>query len=462
MPSDFGLVALGTSMLAIVSAITALPLSEALIRHQAPTPDHFHTAFTLGAARAALIALIMAGLAIPVAAIYGEPRLAPIIFALSFSVLLTGLANPRRIMLNKQLIFWQDALLAVSQKLVLVTVSVGVAYYYHSYWALIFGAVASQFAGILISYTSMPFLPRITFKYARDLWSFSVWLSLGQIINTINWRFDQLLLGGLLGRSSLGQYSVGDNLAQLPTREALAPLTQPLYPALSRVSHDAERLRGAYQRTQALVTAVALPVGIGFALVASPLITVLMGEKWAPAVLVAQALSSVFALQTLGSLVQPLGMAKGETKMLFKRDTQMFFVRLPIIIGGIYFGGLEGLIAARVLTGLFAAFVNMVLVRSLINLPVTTQLRANARSLVAVGVMAAVVIVSRGALPPITNYFSLAYGVSAIVAIGATIYLLSMAALWLMAGRPNGPEADIFGMIKNFASRIAGRKGIVI
>ena len=124
---------------------------------------------------------------------------------------------------------------------------------------------------------------------------------------------------------------MGDNLAQLPTREAIAPLTEPLYPAFSRVADDHERLRAGYQRAQAFITAVALPIGVGFALLASPLILHFMGEKWAPAVIVAQGLSAIFALQTLGSLAQPLGMAAGATKLLFKRDVQMFFVRLPVI-----------------------------------------------------------------------------------------------------------------------------------
>ena len=339
VPDDFGLVALATSILAIVNAVTALPVSEALIQHRKPTTDHFHTAWSIGVARAVLVALVMAASARPAALIYSDPRLEVVIYAFAFGVALSGLGNPRRIMLNRDLVFWQDALLSVGQKLAMIVVSLLIAWEYKSYWALILGSLAGQVAYVLLSYTALPFLPRITFKHTRDLLSFSVWLSLGQIINTINWRFDQLLIGGLSGRAALGYYSVGDNLAQLPTREAIAPLTQPLYPAFSRVADDHERLRAGYQRAQAFITAVALPIGVGFALLASPLILHFMGEKWAPAVIVAQGLSAIFALQTLGSLAQPLGMAAGATKLLFKRDVQMFFVRLPIITAGNLAGG---------------------------------------------------------------------------------------------------------------------------
>lgn len=39
-PADFGLVALGTSMLVVLQAFTELSLSQALIHTREPTPDH--------------------------------------------------------------------------------------------------------------------------------------------------------------------------------------------------------------------------------------------------------------------------------------------------------------------------------------------------------------------------------------------------------------------------------------
>ena len=104
VPADFGLVALATSILAIVNAMTALPVSEALIQHRQPTTDHFHTAWSIGVARAVLIALVMAAGAKPAALIYSEPRLEPVMYAFALSVALGGFGNPRRIMLNRDLV----------------------------------------------------------------------------------------------------------------------------------------------------------------------------------------------------------------------------------------------------------------------------------------------------------------------------------------------------------------------
>ncbi len=372
-----------------MSSVTELSLNQALIRHESPSETHFSAVWTLSVTRSAVLALLFAAASYPIAEFYNEPRLTSVMLALSFSLLLSGLANPRRVMLQRDLIFWQEFVLNVSQKLVGFVVTVAIAAIYQSYWALVIGTLAYQVTNIIVSYTVLPFWPRITFRHARELFSFSVWLTAGQIVNTLNWRIEYLLIGKMLGATQLGHYTVGNTLSTLPTREATAPLNQTIYPGFSKVRNDPVRLIAAYQRAQALLAAVALPAGIGMAVVADPMMRLALGEKWVPAIFIVQALASVFALQTLGSLVQPLGMAKGHTKMLFIRDTQMLVVRVPIIIAGLMMAGLPGVVYARVLTGLISTVVNMLLVKRLINLPFFQQLAANFRALASVAVMAA-------------------------------------------------------------------------
>src|SRR5690606_11060647 len=128
----------------------------------------------------------------------------------------SGLTNPRRIMYQRDLIFWQEFVLAVSQKLTGFIAAVAIAILYHSYWALVIGTLVTQATNVAVSYLVLPFRPKICFRHMREFFSFSAWLSAGQIVNTLNWRFDYLLVGKMLGNTSLGYYSVGSNLAMMP------------------------------------------------------------------------------------------------------------------------------------------------------------------------------------------------------------------------------------------------------
>jgi PST family polysaccharide transporter len=442
-PADFGLVAIATTLQLILSSVTELSLNQALIRHEAPTEEHFSAVWTLSAARSLVLALLFAAAAYPVADFYGDPRLTNVMFALSLSLFLSGLANPRRIMLQRDLIFWQDFVLNVSQKLAGFIVTVAVAALYQSYWALVLGLLAYQLTNLVVSYTVLPFWPRITFRHARELFSFSVWLTAGQIVGTLNWRIEYLLIGKWMGSTQLGHYTVGNTLAMLPTREATAPLNQTIYPGFSKVRNDPVRLVAAYQRAQALLAAVALPAGIGMAVVADPMMRLAMGEKWVPAIFIVQALSAVFGIQTLGSLVQPLGMAKGQTKLLFIRDAQMLVLRVPIIVAGLVYFGLPGVIYARILSGLISTVVNMLLVKRLIGLPFFQQLAANFRALASVAVMAAGVWGLSHLLSAPTDKLALATHLAILVVAGTVLYIGSSFVLWLAMKKPNGPETEV-------------------
>jgi lipopolysaccharide exporter len=367
---------------------------------------------------------------------------------------LGGLTNPRRIMFQRDLIFWQEFVLAVSQKFTGFVAAVAIAMIYQSYWALVIGTLVSQATNVIVSYLVLPFRPRITFQHMREFFSFSAWLTAGQIVNTLNWRFDYLLVGKMLGAPALGYYSVGSNLAMMPTREATMPLTQTIYPGFSSIRDDPPRLAAAYQRAQALVAAVALPAGIGVAVIADPLVRLALGEKWLPVIFIIQALASVYALQTLGSLVQPLGMAKGETRLLFIRDTQMLFVRVPVIIAGLMLAGLPGVIIGRVFTGLLGALVNMILVRRLIGVTVLKQFFANMRSLTSVAVMAAGVSLAQRFLPDTADNAMLALHLAGLVSLGGLLYCGSSLLLWISMKRPAGPETEVLQILGKILSKV--------
>jgi O-antigen/teichoic acid export membrane protein len=453
-PADFGLVALATTMLLIVDTVTQLSLSEALIRHRAPDESHFNAAWTLNATRGLLLSALFAACAYPASVLFEEPRLYGVMLVLGLSILMGGLTNPRRIMFQRDLIFWQEFVLTVSQKFTGFVAAVAIAVIYQSYWALVIGTLVSQATNVIVSYLVLPFRPRITFRHMREFFSFSAWLTAGQIVNTLNWRFDYLLVGKMLGAPALGYYSVGSNLAMIPTREATLPLTQTIFPGFSNIRHDPARLAAGYQRAQALVAAIALPAGIGVATIADPLVRLALGEKWLPVVFVIQALASVYALQTLGSLVQPLGMAKGQTRLLFIRDTQMLLVRVPVIIAGLVLAGLPGVVIGRVFTGLIGTLVNMILVRRLIGVTVLRQLYANMRALISIAAMAAGVLLAQVYLPHATGQTMLALHLAGLIALGGLLYCGLSLMLWIAMKRPAGPEIEILQILGKILARV--------
>lgn len=452
-PADFGLVAIASTISVIVLAVTELSLASALVYQKNASDEHFHTAFSLNLLRGLVLAVIILALAWPIAIFYGDERLANLMAALSLSALIGGTINPKLIVFSRDLIFWQEFVLGVSQKVIGFAASAVVALEFRSYWAIVVGTLAAQLAGILLSYLVIAYRPRICFTRMRELLSFSVWLTLGQAINTLNWKFDHLIIGYFLGTTTLGYYAVGENLALLPTREATMPLSQALFPGFAKLNQDIDRLRNAFQRAQALLCTLALPLGCGFALIARPLVELTMGQKWTDAVIIIQLLSGIFAFQTMIYALQPLGMAMGQTKGLLQRDVWNVAVRIPLILVGLLTNGLIGIIWARCVSGLIGIGISMAMVRKLIDVPILTQLAVNARPVISVSAMAAGAYLVGQWCGNDTEPSALICKVASVTLSGAVIYVTVLYTLWLLAGRPPGPEREAIELISKISAR---------
>ncbi|MCH9751520.1 MAG: lipopolysaccharide biosynthesis protein [Alphaproteobacteria bacterium] len=444
-PEDFGLVAVATVIFAIISAFTGLSLAAALIQHKDPQREHYDTAWTLEVIRGAFVGalLFIIGLFF---AFFGDPRIELIMYAFSLTAIIGALRNPKIIDFQRRLSFHQELLIQLAEKLASIVAAVTIALIYQTFWAIVAGWLASQIISVVLSYVLIPYLPRVSLRHWKGLFSFSGWVALGSGVRELNWRGDKLMVNAVLGPSVLGQYEVGGRLSALPVREAVAPLVHVLFPAFAKLQEESGRLRNAYVRAQRILAMVAFPVGIGFALVAGPLVEFALGAKWATAGLVIQVLSTLFALQAISTPFAPMAMGLGRTRLLFIRDIVNLVVRFPILVVGFFMGGLVGLLAARCVTTVFIIGQDLFLARRLTGATFGQQIFSSWRAGVASLAMVAVVLGLQmlGVMSPTAS------DIAVLVVAGGVSYFAVTIALWWSVGKPDGPEREVIDMVHAF------------
>ena len=97
------------------------------------------------------------------------------------------------------------------------------------------------------------------------------WSTATQVITSFNWQMDQLLLGKLISRVELGQFSMASNLSFMPSQIIVNQVTGPLVVAFAVVRDDAERMRAAYRKSAITIVSVALPISIGMSMLSAPM-----------------------------------------------------------------------------------------------------------------------------------------------------------------------------------------------
>jgi PST family polysaccharide transporter len=461
-PGDFGLVALAEAVFVIAGAFTELSLAQSLVQHREPKPHHFDTAFTLNLARSVLLGAGLAALSVPLAAIYGDERLRDVVLVLALATAMGGLENPRLVVFQRKLVFWQDFLLNVGSKLAGLLGALAIAYVYRSYWALVLGSFAAQAIRIALSYAVMPGLPRFALRGTRELLSFSLWLTMSGGLKTATWRFDPLALGLVIPQAGVGHYTFGSRFGGTPVRESLGPLRTLLFPAFSRMQDEPFRLRRAYRLAQAMLFFLAMPLAAGFAFVAEQVVLLAIGEKWLPAVPVIQAIALLSAVNQLENS-HPLAMSLGRTKSVFERDARVFAIRLPLVIVGLAvgqataLGALMGVVLGRAAATFVNVGLNMRLVERLIGDTPAEQLRIAARPVVAAAVMTGVLLLLFGGTGAPADTLAMLAELLLVVPLGAAVYFGTAFVLWRIAGRPDGPERELLSGLEAARRRFASR-----
>lgn len=462
VPEDFGLVAIASAAAMIFASATELSLSNALIQHDDPQDDHFHTAFTLNLIRGLILAVLIAALGLVLATAYNDARLFALMAVLGMSYPIGGLLNPRLVVFERRLEFKQWMILSSGEKFAGFCVAVAIAFAFRSYWALVLGVIASQVTRVALSYFLIAYSPRLSVNAWRELMSFSIWLSFGQLVQSLNWRADPLLLGAFLPTKTIGQFSMGTRVVNIVIGELLHPLSQVLFPAFAQLKNEPARLREGYLRAQGLLHMFAIPIGIGCTVIAGPLVLIILGEKWLGVVPIIQFLaipaSIKFPIQ-----INAIAMALGKTRALFMRDVRALCIRVPMILAGLIFGpslGVSALIGALIghaVSSLTNSVLNMRLIGQISEVSFVDQLLPIMRPTLASGGMAVCAVVLLARLQEAQLPGGLIVALLICVCVGALVYAGLLGLLWLISGRPNGAEKDAATIASSYLPKPAGR-----
>ena len=214
-----------------------------------------------------------------------------------------------------------------------------------------------------------------------------------------------------------------------------------LFPGFARMADDPERLGRAYLRAQRLLCAIAFPIGLGFAAVAHLVVPVALGPPWTGAVAVIQVIATVIALQTLSTTLQPLAMALGETRLLLGRDLANLLIRVPALAVGMVLAGFPGILYGHAAAAMIGTLISLHLVRRLTSLSIRDQIIGNARTLAASILMVAAIVTLDAQLAPGTLGPSDRLALAC--AVGMASFVAALGLLWLLAGRPDGPEREV-------------------
>ncbi|MFA9460963.1 lipopolysaccharide biosynthesis protein [Thiohalorhabdus methylotrophus] len=443
-PADFGLVALATSIYALVEFLGAFGFGEAIIQRHDTDRSHYDTAWTLNLAFGVLAATAMALMAGPVAGFFDEPRLELIIYVLALTAFIDQAHNIGVEALRKELEMQKIFQLQVVEKVVAFFTTVTLAYLYESYWALVAGMAIGTVAFSVTSFLITPFRPRFSLARFQELFVFSRWLFLTNILSYGDRKSGSIIIGKLAGASSIGIFSVSQNIAHIPAVELVKPLNQALFPGYSKVKNEPGTLRRYYLKSLSLVSLVVFPTATGLAITAPGLIPLLLGEQWEQAIPVMQVLAVAGIAQALAIVNMSIHLAINQPHLTTVFNGVKVLLLIPSMIYAVFHWGAIGAAWAYLCVNLLLAPTRIWVVKRSLALRGRGIAEALWRPITATLVMAAAVYgmgLYLGDAP-------VAVRLPGQITAGVVVFSAMVLGLWRLAGRPEGGEEFVMHQLR--------------
>jgi O-antigen/teichoic acid export membrane protein len=313
-PKEFGVSVLGASVFLILEAIRELASVNYLVQQQDLSRAKINSAFTVSLAVTAVLTVAILLLAHPMAALYGEPRLASYLQVVTIGFTLGPFMQPMYALWSRALAFrtvaGMDVLAAITTAIASI-VLVGLGF---SYMGLAWGTTISGVIGVSVAFWLSRHelaIFRLSLKEWRGVVAFGIFGSATAIIYRLSDAFFFLVSGKMLDTRSVGLIQRAVTLSGFPETVILAGVNAVALPAFSHQARSGADLKEAYLSAVSHVAAVQWPALAFISAMATPLTLFVLGPRWIEVAPLAQILALALMFRFTSALNFPILVAMG-------------------------------------------------------------------------------------------------------------------------------------------------------
>jgi len=362
-----------------------------------------------------------------------------VIRVLAITILLGGLSNVGTIYFTKELAFGKYFILQVVSELAATGATILAVITYRSVWGLVAGRIVGASCTCIASYVMHPFRPRPRFSWAevRQLWHFGKHMIGVSMLEFATLHGDDILLGRMLGATTLGFYQQAHRIAQVVATEIGNKISQVALPAYSKLQDNLEKLRGGYFKTLQLSSGLVFPIAGGLIALAPEITEHVFGAKWLPMVGAMRILCLTGPLMCMhrGPVFFAVGRPDIVTRISAFRLVLLAIVVYPLTVRY----GMVGTALSVTGTGFLAQPIGFYELERLVGAKTVDVLRMLAYPLAATFIMAAGVCLAKSAVPATGLIHVVVF-----ICLGAAIYITAM----LLLARIS-PQYDALASIRD-------------
>lgn len=321
-PEDYGLIAVVTVITSILNVFIDSGMANALIQKKDADELDFSSVFFFNIIFC-LILYICLFLAAPgIAKLYHAEELVAVVRVLGLSLVIAGIKNTQMSYVSRTMQFKRFFFATLGGTVVAAIVGIVMAYMGFGAWALITQQLVNSMIDTLILWFTVRWRPKLVFSVGRlrTLLSFGWKILASNLLETIYNNIRTIIIGVVYSSKDLGLYNKGKSFPWLVIENINSSINSVLLPAMSSKQDDTKTLKSMTQRSIKMSIYIMAPIMMGLCFVATPLIRLLLTEKWLPCITYMRIFCITYMFYPIHTANLNAILAKGRSDLFLKLE----------------------------------------------------------------------------------------------------------------------------------------------
>jgi lipopolysaccharide exporter len=370
-PEAFGLMALVMSINVFFESITDVGIRQSIIQNKkGDNHEYLNVAWWFQALRGVALYGLGFLFAPMISSFYQNAQLSTMMRVAFLGVILKAIVSPEIYVLEKNFKFDKSVMINQMCGVIGTFLTVGLAIYFKSAWALVIGMVFEMFFLCLFSYVLFPFKPSfdINRNSLKDVLEYAKGMAGLSFLTLVALQTDTIVLAKFVSVSLLGFYSVSSGLAQQFTYFNSKIIGPVLLSAFSREQDNLDKLRSNIFKFTKMISTLGLPSMVCCCLFSFSLLSILFGPGYAKVSVPFSIMCICVVFRSQAVVLSSTYMAIGKPHLHRRYVLILSFSIILLILPGIFLGGVTGVALVLLFANILALLMQVIWMKQTIDL----------------------------------------------------------------------------------------------
>lgn len=403
-PEAFGVLVTATMVISFAEIFTDAGFQKYIIQHQFDSEtekkSYVNVAFWSNFVMSILIWGIIIIFSEDLATLLGNEGHGNVISISCLCIPLAAFSSIQMSLFKKSLNFKTLFKVRIVGIMIPLFVTIPIAFFTRSYWALIAGMIALQISNAILLTINSEWRPKFKYSFSilKDMLSFSIWSMIETLVIWLGGHIDLFVIGTLLSQHYLGIYRTSMTTVNQIMFIITAATTPILFSSLSRLQNNKEEFDMLFFKFQKIISLLVIPTGVCIFIFRDFITNILLGSQWTEGAyfLGLWGLTSSVTI-VLSHYSSEVYRAKGKPKLSVVSHILHIAFVIPVVLWAINYS-FDFLCTAKSLARLQGIVVNLIIMSVCIKISALSLLKNILPAAIASASMLAVLL-----LPDTTN-----------------------------------------------------------